>query len=490
MSEKKKIEVRKKNRTVTDQHGHSYELTGSIGEGGQGMVCTTNYPNVLVKVGRAASEEKRVSWMNKIRTLMLQPLDGLPIAHPLALITQPQPGYVMELMDGLSPFSSLMQSVEERMREASEQNEEVVEGSMNEQERSAYLAMGGLKRRLQLLGRLARVLADLHSRGLVYGDLSPSNVFVSNSLEYAEVWLIDSDNITTQSRDGLQGVFTPDYGAPEILRGESGINTLTDSWSFAVIAYRVLTLAHPLKGDSVLEGDPEYEKVALCGELPWVDHPTNHSNALSIGLPREIILSAPLRKLFERCFNLGLNSPGERPSLSEWADAIEAASGHCDHCESCDSTFFYNQMKTCPFCGHVQVGEHSIVLTEYRYIPPALLREGLPDDIPDSLIQEECWTRTGQSLVLNRNPLELRALTLGAALYANSNLICTLQLKEGDLWIEPAGNAEICLQKASDSKVVALLRKQRLKAEKKLNVSFWLHLGSVEQEHVVWRFKW
>lgn len=101
-------EAPKKNRTVLDQHGQSYELTGRIGEGGQGIVCTTNYPNVLVKVARATTEEKRVSWTSKIRALMRQPLEGLPIAHPQALITQPQPGYVMELMDGLAPMTELM----------------------------------------------------------------------------------------------------------------------------------------------------------------------------------------------------------------------------------------------------------------------------------------------------------------------------------------------------------------------------------------------
>ncbi|MBN8461937.1 MAG: hypothetical protein J0M01_03870 [Dechloromonas sp.] len=102
-------EAPKKNRTVLDQHGQTYELTGRIGEGGQGVVCTTNYPNVLVKVARATTEEKRANWANKIRALMRQPLEGLPIAHPLALITQPQPGYVMELMDGLAPMTDLMQ---------------------------------------------------------------------------------------------------------------------------------------------------------------------------------------------------------------------------------------------------------------------------------------------------------------------------------------------------------------------------------------------
>ncbi len=71
----KALEITQKNRKVQDQYGREYELTGRIGEGGQGIVCTTNYPNVLVKVARATTEEKIVSWTNKIRTLMRQPLE-------------------------------------------------------------------------------------------------------------------------------------------------------------------------------------------------------------------------------------------------------------------------------------------------------------------------------------------------------------------------------------------------------------------------------
>jgi len=140
-----RAETPKKNRTVLDQHGQSYELTGRIGEGGQGIVCTTNYPNVLVKVARATTEEKRASWTNKIRALMRQPLEGLPIAHPLALITQPQPGYVMELMDGLAPMTELMQVATDSL--------------MSEDGLSGYVKTGGLLRRLKMLARLARVLA-------------------------------------------------------------------------------------------------------------------------------------------------------------------------------------------------------------------------------------------------------------------------------------------------------------------------------------------
>jgi len=469
-------EAPKKNRTVLDQHGQSYELKGRIGEGGQGIVCTTNYPNVLVKVARATTEEKRNSWTSKIRALMRQPLEGLPIAHPQALITQPKPGYVMELMDGLAPMTELMQVATDAL--------------MSDEGLSGYVKTGGLLRRLKMLARLARVLAELHGRGLAYGDLSPANVFVSQSLEYAEVWLIDADNVASQSSDGQQGVFTPDYGAPEILRGESGINTLTDSWSFAVIAYRILTLVHPLKGDAVLEGEPEREEAALRGELPWVDHPADHSNALSIGLPREVTLNAPLRALFERCFNAGLNNPGERPSLNEWADAFEAATGHCDQCESCGSTFFYTSKHICPFCDHTQTPNRTILLQEYRYMPLDLLREGLPEDIPESLIRKECWTRTGKAMVLSMSPAKLKTLPLGTSLYADARPLCTVELAKDGLWIEPSVGTQVFLQRASDDKVVAVIRRQRLKSESRSGVSFWLHLGAVEEEHVVWRFNW
>jgi len=469
-------ETPKKNRTVQDQHGQSYELTGRVGEGGQGIVCTTNFPNVLVKMARATTEEKRADWANKISALMRQPLEGLPIAHPLAIIVKPQPGYVMELMDGLAPMTEQMQLAADAL--------------MADKGLSGYVKTGGLLRRLKILARLARVLAELHGRGLAYGDLSPANVFVSKSPEYSEVWLIDADNVASQSHDSHQGVFTPDYGAPEILRGESGINTLTDSWSFAVMAYRLLTLVHPLKGDAVLEGDPENEEKALRGELPWVDHPTDRSNELSIGLPREITLNTPLRLMFERCFNGGLNNPGDRPSLSEWADTFESATGHCDRCEKCSSTFFYTSKLTCPFCDHSQQQSLAIILQEFRYMPPRLIREGLPEDIPDALIRNECWTKTGKAMVLQMTKTELKRLPIGTSLYADAIPLCTVELEQDGLWIEPSENAHISLQRASDDKVVAVVRRQRLKSESRSGTSFWLHLGSVNEEHVVWRFKW
>ena len=123
-------------------------------------------------------------------------------------------------------------------------------------------------------------------------------------------------------------------------------------------------------------------------------------------------------------------------------------------------------------------------------MPPDVLREGLPEDAPESLIRKECWTRTGKTMVLSMSPTELKTLPLGTSLYADARPLCTVELAKDGLWIEPSVGTQVSLQRASDDKVVAVVRRQRLKSDSRSGVSFWLHLGAVEEEHVVWRFNW
>lgn len=256
------------------------------------------------------------------------------------------------------------------------------------------------------------------------------------------------------------------------------------------MAYRILTLVHPLKGDVVLEDEPEREDAALRGELPWVDHPVDRSNGLSIGLPREITLNTPLRTLFERCFNAGLNYPGERPSLSEWADAFEAATGHCDQCESCGSTFFYTSKHICPFCDHAQDTNRTILLQEYRYMPPDLIWEGLPEDIPESLIHKECWTRTGRWKVLGVASVELFDIDAGSLASGHKQPLCTLKMSVlGEPTLIPSGLKPIFLTR-SGGKPVQVENEFQFRTAKRNGGSGELHLGNTGEEHVVWRFNW
>jgi serine/threonine protein kinase len=461
------------NRTVWDSKGTSYDLTGKIGEGGQGMVCTTQYPGVLVKVSKRATKDPRtVEWFKHISWIARQSLEGLHVARPQSLIVKPRLGYVMELMDGLESMKPMLESSLTGLRE----NRGI----------ATFLDSGGISRRIFVLAKLARSLASLHGRALAYGDLSPANVFVSKAHEFSEVWLIDCDNLSILSREGGQKVYTPDYGAPEILRSESGINSLTDSWSFAVIAFQLLTMLHPLKGDMVDQGAPEVEDAALHGELPWIDHPDDKRNRTESGLPRDQILTKRLRGYFEQCFNAGLNDPDARPSLAAWAEAFEAASmllTRCDPDLGCGNAFLFNARRECPFCGHIQAAERSLLLQHYVHAPLA--------ELGDESREQDQWLRTSdlQLLYLN-SPSEIHSSPVGSTTYSESPTVCRLELTTEGLWIEPTSSVPLSLQRQKNQKIESIRRRTLLKTEWKQTSQFALHIGDMGKLHTAWRFVW
>ena len=164
-----------KQRMVQDSKGSVYELTSELSSGGQGVVYRTQYPQALIKGFTNKDEQARRRWREHIEWLTRQDLADLKLARPLVLLAEPRCGYVMELMDGLVPLQGLLGSFANAEEEAPED----------------YLRQGGLRRRIRILGQMARTLNQLHGRGMLYGDLSPNNIFVSDDSAHAETWLID-----------------------------------------------------------------------------------------------------------------------------------------------------------------------------------------------------------------------------------------------------------------------------------------------------------
>jgi eukaryotic-like serine/threonine-protein kinase len=459
---------------VWDDRGAAYELGVKVAEGGQGIVVTTRADaRLLVKVSKwPSAHPKTLEWRRQIEQVHRLPIaeNNLPVAMPKALIVRPRAGYVMELMDGLM-------SLEELLKEA---HQAFLDGDGL----CGYLASGGLGRRLRLLARLARVMARLHGLGIAHGDLSPNNVFVSKSHEHGEVWLIDCDNLTYAVRDSSLQLFTRDYGAPELQRGERGISTYTDIWSFAVMAFQLLTVLHPFKsGDLVNDQDIEVEDAALRGDFPWVDHPEDESNRASLGIPREMVCIAALRNLFDRCFRLGILDAGERPVMAEWAEAFEAAVAVqvlCDlERDGCGSTFLWNRDLCCPFCGTSRPAGTVLRLVHSVFAAPAELGEvASPND---------CWIKTGHVQTVAGEPVTLRSAPPGTACHADSEPVLSLQIVADDLVIHVERGRQVFLQTAGSTKL--LLLRGRVPLSRR-GVGMVLHFGSGEQTHDVWRFNW
>lgn len=316
---------------VTSIRGVRYALGRELGRGGQGAVFAVADERLAVKLLEEQSPQRRERLRDQLAMVARLPLDGLAVARPVDQLRPPHAGYVMELFTGMVPLGSLLRPP----RGAGGVTQWYADG-------------GSLGRRLRLLAHVAEAVSALHGRGLVYTDLSPNNVFVSKSTDDHEVRLIDVDNLHAATTTG-RSVYTPRYGAPEVVRQTGLPSTLADAYAFAVLAFETLALVHPLLGDAVRDGEPELEEKALRGEVPWIDAPTDDSNRSSDGIPRELVVSRVLRQDFQRAFGPGLSSPAERPGLTTWAEHLHSAADRAVVCPSCSGSYYVTH-RACPWC--------------------------------------------------------------------------------------------------------------------------------------------
>jgi serine/threonine protein kinase len=334
---------------IVDEDSNIYTLGKKIGQGGQGIVYETTARNILLKMvtdemGNPVREEAQrdafIEDMNKVRLLDLD--DTIPVAKPLYLLDSPYLGYVMELLSDMTPIKDLIIPDEENAI-------------------AFYLKTGGLRRRLLLLAKTASILAKLHSRGIVYADISPGNILVSRDVSYTEVWLIDTDYMRYAS-EVQRRIFTTGYGAPEIVRGQGYNSIASDLFSLAALSFETLSMLAPFDGNLLNgnadswddwdeEGDDVFTK-AERGELPWVWDREDQSNHTNKGLHKKYVLTERLYDLLERTLGRkGRENPLSRPSALEFYHAFLEALDRTIRCSHCKATFFpKNSEGLCPYC--------------------------------------------------------------------------------------------------------------------------------------------
>ncbi|MEH6541719.1 protein kinase domain-containing protein [Halopseudomonas sp.] len=465
MSAKKSV---KPSRVVQDTKGSNYELGNELSRGGQGIVYFTQYPQVLIKGFTNKDPQVRERWRQHIAWLVRQDLAGLKIARPLVPLAEPRCGYVMELMDGLESLQNLLESYVAAGEDAGKD----------------YLQQGGLRRRVRILCQLARTLNQLHARGMLYGDLSPSNIFVSDDPAYAETWLIDCDNISLESYSGLS-LHTADYGAPEVVRGDALLSSLTDVWSFAVIAYQLLTHNHPFKGELVSDGDPEEEDAALRGERPWICDAQDDANECFVNLPIQLLEHSGLPALFARCFEQGLERPAERPGMAEWLVALTEIDERMIECEHCAGATLVAQSldsldeASCFFCDK-PLDDTAVLFEEFISLP----KDAEDNDTGKAFATgRKIWLQQGKSVELKR-----LMPTFSYDRWPTDHI--AIEYTEQGLSITPLADASLHLARGATVKL--LERRQGLRANLRGQHAehYTLHVGELAEPHVFWQFGW
>ncbi len=353
---------------VADQYGNQHQLASELARGGQGVVYRTTDADLAVKQPLAANGEvDRTSNLQKqfqsVRRLPLPP--RISISLPLATLRD-EPGYVMPLLSEMEPFGAFDLSGE--LKDELE-SEAIPPWLADVKDKNTALTLlyyaksGSTKLRLLALAKAAAILARLHAAGLVYGDISPNNCFMGDGSQ--EVWLIDADNLRFERVQGGNSVYTPRYGAPEIVQGTDQSRPRTDCWAFAVMAFETLSLVHPFIGQKVLDPDDDEdgwdtepaapgapadaEERAYAGYLAYIDDQDDDSNRALSGLPRPLVLTPQLARLFQETFGAGRTKPWRRPSMAFWALELTRAHDLSVACPGCAMSYSKDHA-TCPYC--------------------------------------------------------------------------------------------------------------------------------------------
>jgi WD40 repeat protein len=211
----------------------------------------------------------------------------------------------------------------------------------------------------QYLYRTARNLSAafkaLHESGYIIGDVSESNILVS---ETSLITLVDTDSF--QVRDPQSGVIyrcpvgRPEFTPPE-LQSEyfKDIDRTPehDLFGLAVLIFLLLMEGtHPYAGIYRGSGDPPLygDRIssghfAYCVKQRVPYQPSKASPAFDIVDPL-------LRNLFLQCFEDGHKDPAKRPDAKVWQNALEEAERNLITCSVNDQHKYGVHLKFCPWC--------------------------------------------------------------------------------------------------------------------------------------------
>ncbi len=175
----------------------------------------------------------------------------------------------------------------------------------------AYCNERGLdvRKRLELFLQVARAVAHAHARLVVHRDLKPSNILVTANgdvrlLDFGIAKLIEGDVGQESANEthltALAGrALTPDYAAPEQIRGDT-ITVAVDVYSLGVVLYELLSGQRPYKLKAASAAALEDAVVSL--EVPLASSfATDKARARQLRGDLDTILAKALKK-----------APGER----------------------------------------------------------------------------------------------------------------------------------------------------------------------------------
>ena len=242
----------------------AYVIDAPLGQGGTGTVWRAHRADGRYQ-GGVAVKLLHLSLVGRTGALRFEREGGV-----LARLSHPHIAHLLDagVTAGGQPFLVL----------------ELVEGERID--RHCDAGQLGIAQRVALFRIVLAAVAHAHSHLVIHRDIKPGNILVDRGgqvklLDFGIAKLMQGEDgagpAGDLTGDGLRAL-TPDYAAPEQLRGEA-VSTATDVYSLGVLLYQLLTGRHPTvlpnatPADSIraaLDTDPSRlsTAVTVTGDVP------------------------------------------------------------------------------------------------------------------------------------------------------------------------------------------------------------------------------
>lgn len=183
----------------------------------------------------------------------------------------------------------------------------------------------GVKNRFKLLFNIANAINNLHHFGYIIVDFKPQNLLFSDS---GRISIIDLDSIQIMTRDTLlfpPTAFTQEYAYPKEINNiahKEPCSQYWDTYSFAIVAYQLLTSIHPFIASSNFKSP---EGVEISDRLDFMRYNLyplgkNSFKLKVIPPPHNYIYLLPYRiqDLFSQTFDIDKSSV----LMKDWMESL------------------------------------------------------------------------------------------------------------------------------------------------------------------------
>lgn len=293
-----------------------YEVTGTLGSGGMGVVFSAIHPRIGKKAAIKVLKKDIALDHNAIARFENEARAVNAIGHPNIVdifsfgeLPSGDPYLVMELVDGVS------------LQQWTDTHAPVT-----------------LDRAIPILRQICDALSAAHERGIIHRDLKPGNIMIAGTDDAPRVKVLDFGLAKKQRSDESSGVEltgpgmavgTPAFMSPEQFKGED-VDQRTDVYGLGVLVYMMLTGRHPFHGptESAMAKQHLFERPRLPSQIARL--PERVDQIIDKALAKQASNRYPtvqaLRRDLEQCLKLhnqatplprAISSPPALPALAD-----------------------------------------------------------------------------------------------------------------------------------------------------------------------------